>query len=140
MVEVHESLLYHILPFLWGGDVSKGILKDVVTYVGSLLSEPKIVAIKKELKMLKAEAKRVMEDNESLKAEVKKMRVLKMENDIKIVAANEEVRKSKEDMERMKRELREIKGLLEEVAGKGGTDSSFGARRSARKRGRKSGE
>ena len=61
-VEVPVSLLYHILPFLWGGDVSKGILKDVVTYVGSLLSEPKIVAMNKELKMLKAEVKRVMEE------------------------------------------------------------------------------
>ena len=39
-VEVPESLLYHILPFLWGGDVSKGVLNDIVTYVGSLLSEP----------------------------------------------------------------------------------------------------
>ena len=44
-VEVHESLFYNILPFLWGGDVLKGILNDVVTYVGSLLSEPKIEAL-----------------------------------------------------------------------------------------------
>ena len=42
MVEVPESLLYHILPFLWGGDVSKGVLNDIVTYIGSLLSEPRI--------------------------------------------------------------------------------------------------
>ena len=44
-VEVHESLLYHILPFVWGGDVSIGVLSDIVTYIGSLLSEPKIDAL-----------------------------------------------------------------------------------------------
>ena len=37
-VEVPESLLYHILPFIWGDNISNGVLHDIVLAVGKLLA------------------------------------------------------------------------------------------------------
>ena len=111
-VDVHETLLYHILPFLWGGKISEGVLKEVVAYVGALLGESKIVSTNKRVEELEAKVQEAERENEAMKRE----------------------------NETMKREIGEIKALLEEVVGKGRTGStSGGARRSARKRGRKSG-
>ena len=118
------SLLYHILPFLWGGDVSKGILKDVVTYVGSLLSEPKIVATNKEVRKLKADNERMKADNERMKADNERMKA-----EMKRMKA--EMKRMKEDNEGVREELREIKALL----GDGG-DERKASLASKRKRGR----
>ena len=49
-VEIHEALLYHILPFLWGGDISEGILRDTVAHVGKLLGDTGVLATSEGIK------------------------------------------------------------------------------------------
>ena len=115
-VDVHETLLYQILPFLWGDKISKGVLKEVVAYVSALLGESKIVSTNKRVEELEAKVQETEKENETMKRDNETM---KRENET-----------MKRDNETMKREFSEIKVLLEDVVGKGRTASPSGARRS----------
>ena len=40
--EIPEALLYHVLPFLWGNEVSEVVLKEVVAAVGEAVAKMKL--------------------------------------------------------------------------------------------------
>ena len=75
-VKVHETLLHHILPFLWGGKVSKGVLQEIVASVGVLLGEPRMVAMKKKMEKLEGTVKSLTDDNAGVKEYFKEMKAI----------------------------------------------------------------
>jgi len=75
-VKVHETLLHHILPFLWGGKVSKGVLQEIVASVGVLLGEPRMVAMKKKMEKLEGIVKSLTDDNAGVKEYFKEMKAI----------------------------------------------------------------
>ena len=94
-VKVHETLLYRILPFLWGGKISEGVLKGVVAEIGRLLSEPKIVSTNKKVRELEDDNRRMKEDHKKMTEKIHNME-----------------KEHVEEMNALKEEIKEIKALL----------------------------
>ena len=74
-VKVHETLLHHILPFLWADEVPMGLLQEAVTNVGwSVCKSVERNNRNRRLEKLEGDNLRLSEENEALKNEVRELK------------------------------------------------------------------